>query len=258
MKVRLITFCAWLFLLSDSTAWLSVLYQMIKVFILNRVTPKQFKSLPGVSTDSNDRFEGSNIYSVPEAVLCKWLTYHFIKVIACTRVVLFCCFFLMIGFLLALPQQNPHLARRVINFQTDCSDGLVLAAVLLSHVPTLKSLTAMHLTPATEEQHFENASKVIAAIKEVGLHITLTETDIVRYAFSRYPYLDSLFSQLLSCRPTARDMMLLCLFLYQNLPSYVPRTTIEFKGRLHDEIVKAIELSVRSLVLVCHFVFPVG
>ena len=42
--------------------------------------------------------------------------------------------------------------------------------------------------------------------------------------------------------PDARNNLLLILYLYQNLPQYVPKTTIEFFGVLGQRVVKSIEL----------------
>lgn len=50
---------------------------------MNRVTPKSFKSLPGMpanETTVDAAMTKSNIYSVPETILLKWMTYHYNKV----------------------------------------------------------------------------------------------------------------------------------------------------------------------------------
>lgn len=39
-------------------SWLTVLHQIVKIFVLSRVTPKQYKGLPGV-------IEGRNVFEVP-------------------------------------------------------------------------------------------------------------------------------------------------------------------------------------------------
>lgn len=44
-------------------------------------------------------------------------------------------------------------------------------------------------------------------------------------------------------RGTARDLILFVMYLFQTLPLYVPKTTLEFRGSLHERIVKCIELS---------------
>ena len=39
-------------------------------------------------------------------------------------------------------------------------------------------------------------------------------------------------------KPDCRDMVLLVLFLYQSLPQLVPRTTLDFAGKLGDKQVR--------------------
>lgn len=38
-------------------------------------------------------------------------------------------------------------------------------------------------------------------------------------------------------------MILFCLFLFHTLPQYVPKATVEFKGRLQERVTKEIEIS---------------
>ncbi len=68
-----------------------MLLQVLKIFMLSRVTPKAFKALPGLTTEAavvDEAMKQSNLYTVHEMILLKWLTFHFNK-------------------------QNPHNARRV-------------------------------------------------------------------------------------------------------------------------------------------------
>ena len=61
-------------------SWITLFYQVLRIYYLNRITPKNFKSLPGVpGQDSNvdTQMTKSNIYSVSETILLKWMTYHY-------------------------------------------------------------------------------------------------------------------------------------------------------------------------------------
>lgn len=61
-------------------AWVTVFYQVMRIYYLNRITPKNFKALPGVpANDSNvePHMTKSNIYSVSETILLKWMAYHY-------------------------------------------------------------------------------------------------------------------------------------------------------------------------------------
>lgn len=48
-------------------AWMKLIHQVVKVFVLCRVTPKQFKLVPGVDPSEmglDATLAGSNVYSV--------------------------------------------------------------------------------------------------------------------------------------------------------------------------------------------------
>ena len=75
-------------------AWVTLLLQGVRIFVLARVTPKSFVSLPGVllpvarAAKGKDGKDGppkpaadpelvdSNVYSVSEGIVLKWLGYH--------------------------------------------------------------------------------------------------------------------------------------------------------------------------------------
>ena len=212
-------------------SWIAVLYQVIKVYVLNRVTQKQYDVLPGVdpkrplpgfngdrarTADSGDSgkkkkkkrkpkadpaLAGSNIYSVSEGLLLKWLTYHFVS----------------------LGPENP---RRITNFEEDLRDGSVLCHLLQSHVPTIASngrpLFGFKRNPQSAEDNKINCEKFVAGLRELGLDLSIPQNAFLE--------------------PNGRDMLLLIIYLYQNLPQYVPKTTIEFYGVLGERVVKSIEL----------------
>lgn len=189
------------FMETTKEAWLSILHQIVKIFIINRVTPRQFKTLPGIQPERavvDPVSLGSNVYGVAETIILTWLSFHFNKL-------------------------NPHRARQISNFDTHLADGLVIAAALNSHIPGLKSLESLIAEPRSEEHRMENAKRIQEAMEKMGLEYEIRPTDI--------------------SQPIARDMFLFCLFLYQKLPSYVPKTTIEFKGSLDEEVIKQIELT---------------
>ncbi|KAL0021413.1 hypothetical protein WJX79_003538 [Trebouxia sp. C0005] len=141
-------------------AWNAVIYQVVRVFVLARVTVKSLKNLPGLEgcqLPPDNALLNSNVYSTAETVLLAWMTVHYHKAL-------------------------PAVAQRVTNFDSDLRDGLALAALL--------------------------------------------EEEITR--------------------PDSRDMVLLVLYLYQTLPQFVPRTTLDFAGKLGDKQVRSIELSAQG------------
>eukprot|EP00698_Gefionella_okellyi_P007756 TRINITY_DN1898_c0_g1_i1.p1 TRINITY_DN1898_c0_g1~~TRINITY_DN1898_c0_g1_i1.p1 ORF type:complete len:2231 (+),score=540.36 TRINITY_DN1898_c0_g1_i1:707-6694(+) len=193
----------------STDAWLTTLLQAVRVFMLSRVTLKSLAVLPGVDPSaaaSDPTLSTSNVYSIAEGVLLKWLAYHYNKYRSDTGA-----------------GGEPI---KLTRFDTDLRDGHVLAALLISHAPSLAStldkLKSVNDRTEKEDVTF-NATKVIAAMREIGLDYIPVYEDFVK--------------------PNMRDMVLLCLSLYQTLPMYIPKATIEFSGRLGDKVTKSIELS---------------
>ena len=57
--------------------------QVVRVFVLARVTVKTLKSLPGMEacqTPPDSALLNSNVYSTAETILLAWLTAHYYKV----------------------------------------------------------------------------------------------------------------------------------------------------------------------------------
>ena len=55
-------------------SWLTVFYQVLRIYYLNRITPKNFKALPGLIPSEavvDPPMTKSNIYSVAETILLK-------------------------------------------------------------------------------------------------------------------------------------------------------------------------------------------
>lgn len=144
----------WPYLAMES--WLTVFYQVLKIYYLNRVTPKSFKNLPGIApneTQIEPNMTKSNVYSVSESILLKWMTYHYKRV-------------------------NPMHPKTITNFDADLHDGTVIAALIKSHYGNTVALQDLKMSAPYEEQVMFNAKKVIEAIHEIGLQTHLTPKDI--------------------------------------------------------------------------------
>jgi hypothetical protein len=92
-------------------AWMTLVYQVLKIYYLNRITAKSFKALPGMPPAEavvDAAMQASNIYSVSETVLLRWMQHHYNKV-------------------------NPMHPKTLSNFDADLQDSLVLASVIKSH-----------------------------------------------------------------------------------------------------------------------------
>ena len=202
----------WPYLSMDS--WVTLLYQIVKVFILNRTNPKTFKNLPGISPEKANvepYMRDSNVYSLAENIILKWMGYHYGSI---------------------YPAQH----RRLTNFDQDLMDGTVVAAVIQNHVGQIGSLLKIKPIVVNDEHKKNNVEKVLAALGEIGMPSFLTQKDLTISSVS------------------AREMVLFCLSLYQSLPHYIPKCTIEFPGMLGETVTKNIELSNPSSKQVTYWV----
>ena len=94
-------------------AWRTVLTQTIKIFVLSRVTPKQFRATPGLSPTPAGRLTWRDqLFQRPGDPL---------------------------SVSPALRRRVPRrsLGDRVLNFGADLEDGLVFYALLIRHWPAL-------------------------------------------------------------------------------------------------------------------------
>lgn len=110
-------------------SWVTLFYQIMRIYYLNRVTPKSFKNLPGMPASESTIepwMQKSNVYSLAECILLKWMTYHFNQV-------------------------NPtHQVSMFTNFDSDLRDGRVIAALIIQHYGEIKELGPMHPSPTTD------------------------------------------------------------------------------------------------------------
>lgn len=188
----------------SADAWITLFYQIIKLYYLGRVNLKAFRNLPGISPEKlkipEYYLEGSNVYSPPENLLLRWLEiqYESVKV-------------------------NHFI--RLKNFDTSLKDGTVFATLLQSYMGSarLSSLKEMRSNPQTEDDFRHNAQKIIDALSEMRLQTHFTAKDLMN--------------------PSQREMVLFCLYLYNNLPHYMPKAQIEFHCVLGESVTKYIELS---------------
>ena len=192
------------FLYLSIDAWTTLFYQILKIYFLEKVSIKSFRSTPGMPPEKLNVPEyytvGSNIISTSENLLLRWLEVHYEK-------------------------QRIGLTKRIKNFGDDLRDGHVFSAVIQSYVGnnSLKSLGFMRNNPQNKDDYTYNASKIMGALEELGLQTPFSAKDLEA--------------------PSQRDMILFCLYLFNNLPHYIPKSTIEFTCMLRDTVVKYIELS---------------
>ncbi|XP_040280927.1 cilia- and flagella-associated protein 47 [Bufo bufo] len=192
--------------------WTDILLQIYKVFILSRVTQRKndddnvIDCMPKISSEPLS----SNIYSTSEIILLTWLNVHYEKM---RKVAWRNC-----------KKGDIPPTRWIMNFDKDLLDGLVLAAQVAAYCPylILTHFISMYTNPETPEQCLHNCLILVSAFRVVGLNIDIQATDI--------------------CDPNPVTMLMLCVYLHENLPLYVPKKTITFDGALHQTISRQVRL----------------
>lgn len=192
------------FLYASQDSWITLVYQILKIFYLSRVTLKIFKSLQGIPPEKllipDSLIEGSNFMSQNECLLLKWLE-------------------------IAVEIMNPTQSKRLTNFSKDIRGCLSIVSViqLYTGVNSSKSLKTIKIICQNEEDARFNAEKIIQALNEIRLQTHFVAKDLYF--------------------PSQREMILFLMHLWFNLPHYLPKNGPEvFKCILGEEIVKDIEL----------------
>ena len=78
----------------------------------------------------------------------------------------------------------------------------------------------MYTNPSSAEQCLHNALRVVSAMQSIGIEYDIQATDITD--------------------PNPITLMLLIVQLYQQLPHYLPRNTVEFIGSPHTSIFRQV------------------
>ncbi|KAJ8600753.1 hypothetical protein CTAYLR_003950 [Chrysophaeum taylorii] len=236
-------------------AWLAVLLQSVRVFSLTRITPKTFASLPGVllpkppsttrsttkgrggdGSDSSSGLSGSNVYSVGECILLKWLGYHISS---------------------GSGPGGQGLVRQLQTFADAFQDGTSLCYILLSHAPSLgahagpldgcKSDTKPPPPDAPKKMRAaasESADALrLANAKRAARALCALRTDLLADVdTATIPGGGSLGEPAEVLALEGVRAMLFALHLYLTLPNFVPKTTIEYNATLGEPMCKMIEL----------------
>ena len=196
--------------LVSKVSWTAVVMQTVRVFLLSRVTLRSFKMLPG--TDPAHGGADSGAGAETDGALAGSNCYTVSESI------------LLRWLTLHFQKILPSVACAINNFDKDLRDGMALYAVMVSHWPSLESFYISLRKPCRTEAHFrDNARVVVSMVRELALPYTLHEDDILL--------------------PKGHEMVLFILHLYQSLPQLIPRSALEFTGRLGEPVTKTIELT---------------
>ncbi|OON14371.1 hypothetical protein X801_09840, partial [Opisthorchis viverrini] len=108
--------------------------------------------------------------------------------------------------------QKVPVPRLIGNFDTDFSDGVVLACLIGSYVPSLipDYISKVYTQPKTDEQRLHNAIQIITALDTICLDYGLLPSDIIN--------------------PHPLEILLLCVQLFRTLPDYNVCQCVQFSG----------------------------
>ncbi|XP_054551875.1 cilia- and flagella-associated protein 47 [Talpa occidentalis] len=203
-------------------AWTDVFLQIYKVLVLSRVTPHPSSNLPHThvqkSPKVNPSFLSSNIYSASERIILSWMNTNYEN----ARHVIWK------NYKGAIPSE-----RWIVNFDNDLSDGLVFAAQMGAYCPFLieSYFLNMYTEPKRPEHYLHNCLIIVNVLREIGFDMDIQATDI--------------------CDPNPILMLMLCVYMYERLPTYLPKKVVPFHCTLHDTVLRQILLknsSTKNLV----------
>ncbi|XP_012497537.1 PREDICTED: calponin homology domain-containing protein 2 [Propithecus coquereli] len=216
--IEMTEFEAW-----SKRAWTDVFLQIYKVLVLSRVVPYSSSTMPPIHLQNtpkiNPCFVSSNIYSDSERILLSWLNTNYES----TRHVIW----------KSCHEDIIPSERWIVNFDKDLVDGLVFATQLAAYCPFLieSHFINMYTRPKRPEQYLHNNIIVINAFREIGFDMNVQAIDI--------------------CDANPILMLMLCVYMYERLPTYLPRKVVPFHCTLHDTVLRQIQLknpSLQSLV----------
>eukprot|EP00927_Polykrikos_kofoidii_P033789 TRINITY_DN28631_c0_g1_i1.p1 TRINITY_DN28631_c0_g1~~TRINITY_DN28631_c0_g1_i1.p1 ORF type:complete len:1661 (+),score=302.97 TRINITY_DN28631_c0_g1_i1:478-4983(+) len=225
-------------------AWLTCILQTIKIFLLNRVNLRAFRALPGmteaidqpvsgplIDEGQNSEGEGEPRKPCPELVAALDPRNLGDSNVCSTAE---CILIRWLNYHFWRANKDRYPPRVICCFDADLEDSIVLSVVIQSHVPSCQAVQSMKYPCSSIDHYEENAMHIISALQEMGLAFPIQASDI-------------------AC-PQPKDMLLFVMFLFQNLPHYVPKTVIVFSTMLGVNVTKQIELTNPSKRAITYFV----
>ncbi|XP_063136439.1 cilia- and flagella-associated protein 47 isoform X2 [Rattus norvegicus] len=210
-------------------AWTDVFLQIYKVTVLSRVTPHCSTSVPVMHGENKSKlnpcFASSNIYSSSERILLSWLNTNYEN----QRTSIW-----------KSHKSDVPPERWIVNFDSDLLDGLVFATQLAAYCPFLieSYFINMYTRPKRPEQFLHNCLIIINSLREIGFDLNIQAIDI--------------------CDPNPVLMLMLCVYMYERLPTYLPKKVVPFTCTLYDVVVGQILLKNPSLKTLVYTATIVG
>jgi hypothetical protein len=195
-------------------AWSSLFYQILKVYYECRITPKGFKAMKELPSDKQLLPE---IYMEPNVIYsqAELIVLRWLE--------------------LAVEKKFPAVSKsRHINFDVDLKTGIGIGSLIMYYIdsPIRKVMSLRPMINSIEDMKF-NWERIKQTLKEYGI--------------SPPP---DLFEQ----EPSAREMVVYLLYLFQVLPYFIPRATLEFPVMLKGTCVRNIMLNNPSKKKICYSV----
>ncbi|KAJ3327773.1 Cilia- and flagella-associated protein 47 [Blyttiomyces sp. JEL0837] len=196
----------WAFCVISKEAWITVILQVFKIYVFSYVNTRHFRGILGVEKDET---------SLPWPTLSKGNIFTNSELI-------------LLRWASYHVYKRTGQMRRLTNFTEDFVDSSALAHLLISHVPELEEshFAYFNLTCATDSDRETNAYMVKDALSLIyGSNCVNFPVDCLIRGES------------------SLEVMLLLLFLYQTLPSFIPRAKIDFHGCLLEKVTRFIEIA---------------
>ncbi|XP_048191411.1 cilia- and flagella-associated protein 47 [Perognathus longimembris pacificus] len=210
-------------------AWTDVFLQTYKVLVLSRIEPHYTTSAPHINKQNSPKinpcFGSSNMYSNSERILLSWLNTNYENV----RHIIW----------KKSQKESVPGERWIINFDVDLIDGLVFATLLGSYCPFLIEPYFVHMytQPVRAEHYLHNCLIIVNSLREINFDLNIQATDI--------------------CDPNPVLMLMLCVYMYERLPAFLPKRVVPFLCTLYDTAVGQILLknpSSKTLLYTATFV----
>ncbi|EGR30900.1 hypothetical protein IMG5_121460 [Ichthyophthirius multifiliis] len=185
-------------------SWITLFYQILKIYFLGRLVPKTFKQLPGIPTEKLNLppcIDKSNVFSQAEQLVLYWIEIH-------TEIA------------------NPLIRKKLCNIEQDLQDCVFFQYLIQSHVgkSTSKMFQNIKRDCQNQQDQEQNAEKILEVAKNTGINTYFEVQDFTKGQM--------------------RELILFNLQMIYILPNYIPKENpIIFSCILGEEIVRTITLS---------------
>ena len=191
----------------NKESWVLLIYQILKVFYLPRVNFKSFKNA---------------IRHLPETEQLKYNSFRLpsSNIYSTSELIIIKWMQALYDFV----NLNPVNPLKITNFTDDLSEGSVLASIVMSYFPEVEDQHKAPKKKTMQDGKFGlQIDKFLQTLKDYGVY-----THVKNKHFSL---------------PTAREMLLFIIMLFQNLQHFIPKDTIVFTCVLGETVSKTINLS---------------